>query len=184
MAGWDCMECYCVWLCVFMWAYTFAVGGCFDWLGNPCFKVMHRDRTTTLLVGCSDSKLVSLINSVSALFQRNYTFFSFFGCWGVIMIEDVMRTDCLGTVWQVLIIEGIIISKENIKDIILSINEWLPVIIKQQLTSNGFWDWISAQNFTVEWVMTSQMFLWTIFDFLNHLMELLVIYTWWLGVLM
>ena len=39
------------------------------------------------------------------------------------MIEDVMRTDCLGTVWQVLIIEGIIISKENIKDIILSINE-------------------------------------------------------------
>ena len=68
--------CGCVCLCEHILLQLVAV--LTDWV-NPCFKVMHRDRTTTLLVGCSDSKLVSLINSVSALFQRNYTFFSFLG---------------------------------------------------------------------------------------------------------
>ena len=70
---------------------------------------------------------MSLINSVSALFRRNYIFFSFFGCWGVIMIEDVMKMECLGTVWQVLIRESIIINEENILKILFfpSLNDCL-----------------------------------------------------------
>jgi len=49
--------------------------------------------------------MISLINSVSAVWS-----FLGFGCWGIRVIEDSMKTaswsPMLGTMWQMLIREG------------------------------------------------------------------------------